>query len=74
MSRIKKLEKYIKKIQEELNERRGVERTDVPKWDEKSVYERSSRIQEHDREHTEDAENSETVEKTNNQSTNSDSS
>lgn len=50
------LKEQVNKLQEELNERRGVEKSDI---------ERSIRIPEHDREHTEDAENSETVEQSN---------
>ena len=50
------LKEQVNKLQEELNERRGVEKSDI---------ERSIRIPEHDREYTEDAENSETVEQSN---------
>ena len=55
------LEEQVNKLQEELNERRGVEKSDI----ERSDIERSIRIPEHDREFTEDAENSETVEQSN---------
>ena len=53
---IDELKEQVNKLQEELNERRGVEKSDV---------ESSIRIPEHDREYTEDAENSETVEQIN---------
>ena len=77
------LKEQVNKLQEELNERRGIkksderrgiEKSDVQRGVEKSDGERSSRIREHDREHTEDAENSETVEKTDNQSTDAENS
>lgn len=50
------LKEQVNKLQEELNERRGIEKSDI---------ERSVRVPEHDREYTEDAENSETVEQIN---------
>ena len=50
------LKEQVNKLQEELNERRGVEKSDI---------ERSIRIPEHDREYTKDAEKSETVEQIN---------
>lgn len=50
------LKEQVNKLQEELNERRGTEKSDI---------ESSIRIPEHDREYTEDAENSETVEQSN---------
>lgn len=50
---IDELKEQVYKLQEELNERRVTEKSDI---------DRSIRIPEHDREYTEDAENSETVE------------
>ena len=50
------LKEQVNKLQEELNERRGVEKSDI---------ESLIRLPEHDRGYTEDAENSETVEQIN---------
>lgn len=53
---IDELKEQVNKLQEELNERRGIEKSDV---------ESSVRVPELDREYTEDARNSETVEQSN---------
>lgn len=53
---IDELKEQVNKLQEELNERRGIEKSDV---------ESSVRFPGHDREYTEDAKNSETVERIN---------
>lgn len=55
------LKEQVNKLQDELNERRGTEKSDIERTD----VESSIRIPELDREYTEDAENSETVEQSN---------